>query len=348
MRKTLVTLSTHARSLFLILTLIMSSGLVVTPAYAATGVTDGPDVGTNMIMEGNCLKIGVKSNGTLGIGLVTTPGIQYDNTCTGTFNDSYDFLTPGAPFEFISVVADGTNFVFNNMDGANGNGTGWDMRSLTKSISNKAGIAYRGTTVDNRVVTHVEDTTNGLMMENDVRFDNEDRIIEITTYITNTRESAIAELYIGRGIDSDAVVTAGDSSATNNARGYSIVDGKFLVFSETTESKAVMGYYTAQDTPANMTNTGISDRWSDVAADYFVAPDAGNGDNTIGIVRKFTSVAPGATVSFSYAYIFGPSAFSALDAAVTKGAAGGPQGEFLGVPSRLTSHVHSKTSVVRS
>jgi len=326
MRTTHVASFTRARLLFFILALIMSSVLVVKPAYAATGVTDGPDVGTNMIMEGNCLKIGVKSNGTLGIGGGTNPGIQYDNTCSGSFDDTKDFLTPGAPFEFVSVVADDTNFVFNNQAAWS---AGWDA-DATKSISNKAGVSYRGTTVANRVVTHVTDATNGLKMENDIRFDNADRIVEITTYITNTGESAIGELYIGRGIDSDAVVTSGDSSATNNARGYSIVDGKFLVFSETTESKAVMGYYTAQDTPANTTNTGISQDWSSNSKEYFDAPDDGNGDNTIGIVRKFTNVAPGATVSFSYAYIFGPSAYLALDAAVTKGAAGGTPGRVPG------------------
>jgi hypothetical protein len=317
----------RATSLLFLMAMVLSSVVMVKPAQAAPGVIDGPTPGTNMIMEGNCLKVGVKSNGTLGVGHQTRPGIQYDNNCTGTFNDSYDFLAPGDPFEFVTVVKDSTILSYNNSNWYPA--AGWDG-AATKSISNKAGVAYRGTTVDNRVVTHVTDTTNDIKMENDIRFDNEDRIIEITTYITNTGASAISEMYIGRGIDSDAVVSGGDSSATNNARGYSIVSGRFLVFSETTSSKAVMGYYTAQDTPANMTNTGISGDWSENPSVYFTAPDDGNGDNTIGIVRKFENVAAGATVSFSYAYIFGPSAYAALDAAVVKGAAGGTPGRVPG------------------
>ena len=67
----------------------------------------------------------------------------------------------------------------------------------------------------------------------------DDKFVEVTTYITAT--AAISTLFVARMIDSDAVVSGGDSSATNNALGYSSISANYLVFSETTSSKDVMG-----------------------------------------------------------------------------------------------------------
>jgi len=295
-----------------------SSVVMVKPAQAA--VVDGPTPGTNMIMTGDCLKFGVKSDGTLGVGARVQPGIQYDNTCTGTF--SADFLTPGTPWEQLSVVLDGTNYFFNN-DPASG---GWS--SPTKTITDKSGVLYRGSTYDNRVVTVV--TSAALAMENDIRYNDEDRILEITTIITPA--ASVATAFISRGIDSDARVTSGDSAVTNNARSYGLVGADYIVFSETTESKAVMGYYTGEET--NVT-TGISNGWIGGAGDakkVFEGTDmgGGNGDNMIAIAKKFTGLTAGTGYSFNYAYIFGPSAYAALNAAITAGAAGGTAGKVPG------------------
>jgi len=310
----------RAGSLLMLMAMIFSSVVMVKPAQAA--VVDGPTPGTNMIMTGNCLKFGVKSNGTLGVGGTTTPGIQYDNTCTGTFDNSKDFLTPGSPWEQLSVVLDGTNYFFNN-DGGTG---GWS--SPTRTITDKSGVAYRGSTYDNRVVTVV--TSAALTMENDIRYNNNDKILEITTIITPA--ASVTTAFVSRGIDSDAVIAAGDNNATNNARSYGLVGADYIVFSETTMSKAVMGYYTGEET--NVT-TGISDGWVGGAGNaqhVFEGTQmgGGNGDNMIAIAKKFTGLTGGTAYSFNYAYIFGPSAYDALNGAITAGVAGGTPGKVPG------------------
>jgi hypothetical protein len=210
------------RGVALALTLLfaVSTSVVLGAPQQQTSQQQGPATvdsragRATLTLVGNCVKIGVKDTGSLGVGSNTNPGIQYDDTCTGTFNDAYDFLTPGIPYEGISVNVDGTNYYDNN--------TGTSQINTAPSIQDKSGVAYRGTTYDKRVVQMSENLK--FKMENDIRFNNNSKFIEITTYITAT--DAIAELYIGRFIDSDAVVKTGDTSNTNNALGYSTISPK--------------------------------------------------------------------------------------------------------------------------
>ncbi|MFM2032988.1 MAG: Cellulosome-anchoring protein precursor [Chloroflexota bacterium] len=263
-----------------------------------------------LTLVGNCVKIGLKDTGSFGVGGGTNPGIQYDNNCSGTFNSAYDFLTPGTPWEGISVKVDGTNYVENN-NGPHG-------ISANASIVDKSGVPYRGSTWDKRAVQ--KSSNAKFEMENDIHFNANSKFVEVTTYITAT--AAISTLFVARMIDSDAVVSGGDSSATNNALGYSSISANYLVFSETTSSKYVMGYYTAM---AGTTHAGITN-WDPNPEAYYNGVNLGNGDNTIGIAARFTGIAAGAVVSFPHAYIFGRSAYEASNMAVTDGIGGGTPG----------------------
>ena len=241
-----------------------------------------------------------------------TPGIQYDDSCTGTFNAAYDFLTPGSPYEGVSVNV-------NNVNYADWNDSSIASIGLNQSLLDKSGVLYNGETWDKRLIQSSENAT--FTMVNDIHFNNYSKFIEI--YTTITPKVAVTEMYVGRAIDSDAVVAAGDSSATNNALGYSTIGTSFLVFSETTASKYVMGYFTGEETNVK---AGISSPWSNNSRVYYSAPNAGNGDNTIGISKKFTSVAIGESVTFKYAYIFGKSAYRSSKMAIDLGIGGGTPG----------------------
>jgi alpha-tubulin suppressor-like RCC1 family protein len=264
-----------------------------------------------LILAGNCVKIGVKDTGSLGVGGNTNPGIQYDDTCTGTFNDAYDFLTPGTPWENIAVNVDGTSYVENN-DGPHDIAT-------NPTIQDKSGIRYRGTTFDKRAVQMSENAK--FKMENDIRFNNNSKFIEITTYITAT--VPMTEVYTARGIDSDAKVLPGDRSATNNSMGYSTISGKYLIFSETTVSEYVMGYYIAKE---SNTQTGMTS-WNTDAKQFYQGIDLGDGDVQIGVAMKFTSVSAGGVMVFPHTYIFGRSAYRAAKMAVDLGLGGGTPGK---------------------
>jgi hypothetical protein len=305
----------------------------------------------NVIMQNEYIKVGVnETTGTLGSGGNTNPGIQYDNSGTSTFNSSYDYLTPGSPYEGWAVRIDNTDGTQYKLYGNNNAGFQSDGNTAVTG-------AWVGTPTASSAVWA------GSATEFDIRhtysLPSTQKFLDITTRLD--AKEAMPHLYFGRYIDPDAVAVTGDSSATDNVRGYGAVPKANVVFSEATVSRYALGLYSGQ---VGGVNTAIQG-WSSDPKTYYtdtkifyeplldssgnkvyvdatrpwmgyqrkldssgnpIAVDYGNGDDTIGIAFYANNVAVGDILTWKYAYIFGPSAFGAANSAITGGAGGSTPG----------------------
>ena len=270
----------------------------------------------NVIMNNEFINVGVNATtGTLGSGGNTNPGIQYDNTGTGTFNPTYDYLTPGSPYEGWAVRID------------NADGTQYKLYG-----NNNAGFQSDGNTAVTGTWVGTPTASSAVWAGSATEFDikhtyalpSAQKYLDITTRID--AKEAMPHLYFGRYIDPDAVAAPGDSSATDNVRGYGIIPKTNVVFSEATVSRYALGLYSAAPTGVNTSIQG----WTSDPKNYYLntggRADVSNGDDTIGIAFYAANVAVGDILTYNYAYIFGPSAFTAASYAIAGGAGGGTAG----------------------
>ena len=266
------------------------------------------------VLENDYVKAGVnKTSGTFGSGGNTSPGLLYDSTGTGDFNTSYDYLTPGSPFDGWSIKIDGTNSTNNNTGSAS-----WtDSDGLSDGDNT---LTWQGT----------NSSYSGWQVEHIYSLGATSQYIDITTNITAGTDAST--VYFGRFIDPDARAASGDSSATDNVLGYSGIPSSNVSFSEATVSRYALGLYS---TNTNV-DAGISSGWTTEADGYTDSPYTdsdgnsvlyGTGDHTIGLTWQWTGVSAGDILTADYAYIFGPSAFDAADTAIDGGAGGGTPGE---------------------
>jgi len=318
---------------------------VLAALLSTTALADTSSMNTDLtgmgILENEWVRAGVNgTTGTFGSGGNASPGLLFDPEGTGTFNSSYDYLTPGSPFDGFSVKVDGTNYTNNNSDGGSvaiandGNG----LTDGENSLSWTGGVSG---------VFNITNTYS--LAPNTPYIDGSASITMLTDATT---------LSFGKFIDPDSQGMPGDSSATDNVLGYGVIPETNVAFSEATVSRYALGIYT---TDTNVT-AGIN-RWSTEADGYngtnYYKPlldadgniqwdnptctmiayctyqkelDAdgnpiklnyGTSDDTIGISWAWTGVSTGDILTASYAYIFGPSAFDAASDAVEGGAGGG-------------------------
>ena len=281
---------------------------------AASVLLCSPAFAGNVTLQGNCVKIGTSDLGTIGSQGNTAPGILYDSTCSATFNPSYDYLTPGTPFEGWTIKGlDGTTVLFNH---SNNNASYTSNNPVTGTNVDYSGVLYKGTTYDNRAVW--SGSTSNFNIEHDVRFNDGQQFVDINTTIEVLLN--VPTLYFGRFTDPDARAATGDSSGTLNTRGYAGgIPATNVVLSEALVSKYTLGLFTGK---IGGVNAGVSGGWSTDPLDYYNGTDDGDGDYTIGLGFIFSGLSAGDIVNVQYAYIFGPSAFAAGSGAVSGGAGG--------------------------
>jgi len=288
------------------------------PVFATADTSSISTTTTGMgVLENDYVKAGVnKDTGTFGSGGNTSPGLLFDSLGTGTFNTSYDYLTPGSPFDGWSIKIDGTNYTNNNAS------TGGETWTDSDGLSDGDGtLTWQGTNSD----------LSGWQVEHIYSLGATSQYIDIETNITAGSSASDSTVYFGRFIDPDARAADGDSSATDNVLGYSGIPDTNVAFSEATTSRYALGLYSTNDN----VDAGITG-WTTDADSYTTSKytdsdgntvNYGTGDDTIGLTWVWTGVEAGDILTADYSYIFGPSAFDAADEAIDGGAGGGTAGE---------------------
>lgn len=286
--------------------LLLTTALVI-PTWAIADTSSLQTSGMGLL-ENEWVKAGVNTNtGTLGSGGSTSPGLLFDPTGSGTFDPSFDYLTPGSPFDGFAVKVDGTNYP-NNNTGSTG---------VTKDTD--------GFVDGTDTLTWSGGVTDKFNIDNTYKLEAEKPFIDITTSIEMLVDAG--EVNFAKYIDPDSQGMVGDSSSTDNVLGYGVIPDTNVVFSEATVSRYALGIYT---TDTNVT-AGV-EGWTQEADGYEGTnyTDAegnpanyGNGDDTIGISWTWAGVTTGDILTANYAYIFGPSAFDAAEDAISGGAGGG-------------------------
>jgi len=298
---------------------ILTAGLLAvllgTTALADTSSMNA-DVAGMGILENNWIRAGVNgTTGTFGSGNGTSPGLLFDPSGTGTFDPSYDYLTPGSPFDGFAVKIDGTNY-YNNNAGNAANIANCDCH-MGETMFNGTNYLIWGGMWEHGGGTWEINNTYTLGETNPY--------VDIETEIIAGSDATT--LSFGKYIDPDSQGMPGDSSSTDNVLGYGVIPDTNVAFSEATVSRYALGIYT---TDTNVT-AGI-EGWTQEADGYsgtnYTDADGnpvnyGNGDDTIGISWTWTGISAGDILTANYAYIFGPSAFDAAEDAITGGAGGG-------------------------
>lgn len=250
---------------------------------AGGGILSSVAASDSLILQGNYIRTGVSSNGTLGVGGNTSPGFVFDASGTGTFNPANDYLTPGSPFEGFSVSYAGTSVLLNN----NASPTTASIGSITSPSVATAGPDYDQAVVWNGT------NAGAFTLEHVYALENESQRLDITTTITALAD--LTDVKFARWIDPDS----GGMSSINTRGNTSLgIAEKDWVNSVSETNGATLGLYTDSLIPHNSAIT----MWTTDPATYTVGSGNANGDLTIGLGFDIGSLATGEAAVLKYAY----------------------------------------------
>ena len=249
------------------------------------------------IMTGDYVQTAVSSDGTLGFGSTSNPGIKHDPTGTGTFGID-DYLTPGTPWEAFSVMSNETWLATNN-------------NARSDAITTDSLLVLDEIAPYDHYIRWTGHYGDSFSIQTDYYFNDGDERINMTTKITALGD--LTDVSFLRGLDPDPDVMTYGSYDTVNGRGYdSNGDGDFddagdlspedWVHSEGMSTGLTIGLYSDSD---YLHNTGVSSGWSYNPEDYLDGVMDGDGDYTIGLAFYFGDMTAGQEISFDYAYIMG-------------------------------------------
>ena len=266
------------------------------------------------ILQNESVKVGInRQTGSFGSGKSNSPGILFDPDGGGSFNTSYDFLTPGVAFDGQSIKIDGTNYRNNNA---------YSRTDITASsdLANELNtLTWNGSLVND---------SSTWLLKNTFKLDSGNTFVDVTTTITAGADADT--VYYSKHTDPDSQGDPGDSNLTDNVIGYSGVPDTNIAIGEAT----VSGYAIGISTTDTNTTAGIQN-WSTQADAYdgtiYTDDDGnslnyGNGDNTIGLSWLWTDVKEGDTLTANYAYILGESIFDAIED--SEGSGGGADNDW--------------------
>ena len=264
---------------------------------ATTMLTAAYPAVAQVVAEGNYIRVGFGTRGTVGYGGATSPGLIHDPTGTRTFATNTDYITPGDPHEGFGIVSTQTGFLQNDNDGVQ------QIATIT-AIALLTGAAAEG-------YDHAASWTGGnasFRVMNSYFFNDGDERILVRTMVTALAN--LTNVAFARSVDPDS---AGGGDPTLNQRGTSGLGVNDFVGSESTGNGRTLALANLNGnalTHTTQINSSCCSNINPYNVLNHTGGDLGNsstGDHGLNLAYSLGDLAAGTSVSFTYAYVVGNS-----------------------------------------
>jgi len=257
--------------------------LAVAAAFSASA-------SAQVVISGKYLEVGVNNGGSLitfdgtgayGVGT----GIQFDPTGTGTFNSAKDIVTPGTPFAFYSVGANGSYGVAGAGSAAN------PFSVTTVAVGTHNAISESFGTV----------TSSGLDLTQTLTLNPNAKYFTESVTLSNNTGVAVNNVVYAVGIDPDNDIGFGGGYVTNNT----------ILGTGTNAAVSATGPLSGETITLSNTSIGsagvvanISAGWDTNPYNLLSNPSAANGpgDYTINLAYNLGTLAAGQSETIGYQF----------------------------------------------